>query len=124
MSFHLHHSTPKHGLNATRQASRESGGSQKFSQEQDESRLEERETCPNCGSTSLLTGVGRKPGEMSIRCSECKAFAGYKNLEKLQRLQKIRHKKALAPCIKFLEECGITAIDEIVFVLSEVGQMP
>lgn len=30
--------------------------------------------CPRCGSTTPRTGAGRKPGEASLICSNCKRF--------------------------------------------------
>jgi hypothetical protein len=121
MNISVPHSTSNRGLSATSQAPRELEGSQKFLEIRDTSRLSP-EICPQCGSANLSPGAGLKPGQMSLKCSECKAFIGYKNVEKLQKLQKLRRKKTLAPCIKFLEECGITAVDEIVFILSELNQ--
>jgi hypothetical protein len=54
---------------------------------------------------------------MSRKCSECKAFAGYKNLEKLK---KIRQRKQLTPCLELLEAQGLMD-DAAIFVLSAVG---
>ncbi|HEY9892154.1 MAG TPA: hypothetical protein V6D37_10180 [Candidatus Sericytochromatia bacterium] len=73
--------------------------------------------CPKCGSTNVATGAGRKPNKMSLKCSECKAFIGYKNLEKLKKL---RRQKQLTPCLKLLKNCGVTS-DTAIFVLGQVG---
>ena len=70
--------------------------------------------CPKCGSANLSTGAGLKPGQISLKCSECKAFAGYKNLEKLKR---IRQQKQLTPCLEFLEGQNLTG-DATIFTLS------
>lgn len=75
------------------------------------------ENCPYCGSANLSTGAGLKPGQMSLKCSECRAFIGYKNLEKLERL---KHRKRLTPCLELLESCGISG-DAAIFVLGQVG---
>jgi transposase-like protein len=86
----------------------------------DASRLspdEVREKCPHCGSANLSRGAGLKPGQMSLKCSECKAFIGYTNLEKLQRL---RRRKSLSTCLELLEKHGISG-DTAVFILTEVG---
>ena len=115
MNISVHHSTPNRGLSATNQASRESGGSQKF--------LQMRDSCPRCGSTSFSAGAGRKPGEMSLRCSECKAFIGYRDVGKLQRLQKMRGQKRITDSLEFVgENSGLTS-DEAIFLLSEVEQL-
>jgi transposase-like protein len=123
MNFSVHHSTPKHGLSATTQATRELGDSQDFLDKRDASRLsrnssvEGREKCPHCGSANLSQGAGLKPGQMSIKCSDCKAFIGYKNL---QKLKKLRRRKSLTPCLKLLEKRGISG-DVAIFVLGQVG---
>lgn len=75
------------------------------------------DSCPKCGSANLSTGAGLKPGQMSLRCCDCKAFAGYQNLEKLQKLRK---RKKLTPCLELLEEQGLVG-DVAVFVLSLLG---
>lgn len=74
-------------------------------------------TCPQCGSANLSTGAGLKPGQMNLRCSECKHFIGYRNLEKLQRL---RRRKSLTPCLELLEKHGIEG-DTAIFILSAAG---
>lgn len=85
----------------------------------DASRITQKhpENCPHCGSANLSTGAGLKPGQMSLRCGECKRFIGYRNLEKLQRL---RRRKSLTPCLELLEKQGIKG-DVAIFVLSAVG---
>jgi hypothetical protein len=79
--------------------------------------VERRENCPHCGSDNLSRGAGLKPGQMSLKCRECKAFIGYTNLEKLQRL---RRRKSLSTCLELLEKHGISG-DTAVFILTEVG---
>jgi hypothetical protein len=74
-------------------------------------------TCRKCDSASVITGAGRKPNEMSLKCCECKAFIGYTNLEKLKRL---RRQKELTPCLELLEKQGISS-DAAVFVLGQLG---
>jgi hypothetical protein len=54
---------------------------------------------------------------MSLKCSECKAFIGYKNLEELKKLKR---RKRLTPCLELLESQGISS-DAAIFVLSQVG---
>jgi hypothetical protein len=54
---------------------------------------------------------------MSIKCSDCKAFIGYKNL---QKLKKLRRRKSLTPCLELLEKQGISG-DVAIFVLGQVG---
>jgi transposase-like protein len=75
------------------------------------------ENCPRCGSDSFFRGAGLKPGQMSLRCSECKVFIGYTNLEKLQRL---RRRKSLSTCLELLEKSGVSG-DAAVFVLGQIG---
>lgn len=76
------------------------------------------QTCPQCGSANLSTGAGLKPGQISLRCSECKHFIGYRNLEKLQRLR--RHKQT-TDCLNLIETCSGLTSDEAIFILSAVG---
>jgi hypothetical protein len=78
---------------------------------------EARETCPQCGSANLSQGAGLKPGQMSLKCSECKAFIGYKNL---QKLNKLKRRKRLTPCLELLEAQAISG-DAAIFVLGCVG---
>lgn len=106
MSFDSHHSIPNHGLSATRQAPQELEDSKK-----------EFELCPKCGSSNLITGAGLKPGQMSLRCSECKVFVGYKSLQKLHKLRK---RKELTSCLQLLEKEGLTG-DAAIFALSSLG---
>jgi transposase-like protein len=73
--------------------------------------------CPRCSSANLSTGAGRKPGQMSLRCNKCKTFVGYQNLEKLQKL---RRRKSLTPCLELLEKHGIEG-ESAVFILGAVG---
>jgi len=120
MNFSVPHSTPNRGLSATRQATRELGVSQEFLEKRDASRLSpegERENCPHCGSANLIEGAGLKPGQMSLKCSECKAFVGYQNL---QKLKKLKRQKRLTPCLELLEKQGLEG-DVAIFVLSAVG---
>jgi transposase-like protein len=91
-----------------------SSGNDIFAQK---SPVEGRETCPNCGSANLSKGAGLKPGQMSLKCSECKAFIGYKNLEELKKLKR---RKRLTPCIELLEKQGLSS-DAAIFVLGQVG---
>ena len=79
--------------------------------------VEGRETCPHCGSADLSTGAGLKPGQMSLKCGECKAFLGYKNL---QELKKLKRRKRLTPCLELLEKQGLEG-DAAIFVLGQVG---
>jgi transposase-like protein len=76
--------------------------------------VEGRETCPNCGSANLSKGAGLKPGQISLKCSDCKAFIGYRKLQKLKR------QKDLTTCLEFLESCGISGDVVTVFVLGQV----
>ena len=123
MNFSVPHSTPNQGLSATRQATRELGDSQKFLEKCGVSRLsrnspvEGRENCPHCGSANLSKGAGLKPGQMSLKCSECKAFVGYQNL---QKLKKLKRQKRLTPCLELLEKQGLQG-DVAIFVLGQVG---
>jgi hypothetical protein len=70
--------------------------------------------CPKCGSGKIGAGAGRKPNEMSLKCSECKAFIGYRNLEKLKRR---RRQKRLTQCLEILEEQNLSG-DLAIFTLS------
>ena len=123
MTFSSDDSTPNQGLSATRQATRELGDSQEFLEIRGVTRLshnssvEGRENCPHCGSTHLSKGAGLKPGQMSLKCSECKAFIGYRNL---QELKKLKRRKRLTPCLELLEKQGISG-DAAIFVLGQVG---
>ena len=85
----------------------------------DASRIRQKfsENCPHCGSVNLSTGAGLKPGQMSLKCSECKAFIGYKNL---QELNKLKRRKRLTPYLELLEKHGISC-DAAIFVLGQVG---
>ncbi len=73
-------------------------------------------TCPNCGSTNFTEGAGLKPQQVSLKCSECKAFLGYRNL---QKLKKLKHQKRLTPCLELLEKQGLRG-DVAIFVLGRV----
>jgi hypothetical protein len=116
MNIFVPHSTPNQGLSATSQAARELGDFQKNLEKRDASRLSS-ETCPQCGSANFSQGAGLKPGQISLRCGECKAFIGYKNL---QKLKKLKHQKHLTPCLELLEKQGISS-DAAIFVLAQVG---
>jgi predicted RNA-binding Zn-ribbon protein involved in translation (DUF1610 family) len=70
--------------------------------------------CPKCGSTSVATGAGRKLGQMSLRCSECKHFLGYSPLAKLK---KARRRKELTECLEILQGQCIQG-DLAIFTLS------
>jgi DNA-directed RNA polymerase subunit RPC12/RpoP len=123
MTFSSDDSTPNQGLSATRQATRELGDSQEFLEIRGVTRLSRnspvdgRENCPHCGSDHLSKGAGLKPGQMSLKCSECKAFIGYRNL---QELKKLKRRKRLTPCLELLEKQGISG-DAAIFVLGQVG---
>ncbi len=106
MTFVNHDSTPNQGLSAKSQALRELGDSQKF-----------LEKCPRRGSTNFTEGAGLKPQQVSLKCSECKAFLGYRNL---QKLKKLKHQKRLTPCLELLEKQGLRG-DVAIFVLGRVG---
>lgn len=73
--------------------------------------------CPRCSNRNLSIGAGLKPGQISLRCSECKAFVGYRNLEKLHKLRK---RKKLTLCLELLEKQGLTG-DAAIFTLSNLG---
>ena len=73
--------------------------------------------CPHCGSTNLSEGAGLKPGQISLKCSECKAFIGYRNL---RRLKKLERRKQLTTCLELLETQGVSG-DAAVFLLGQVG---
>jgi hypothetical protein len=60
--------------------------------------------CPHCGSTNLIIGAGKRPGEESRRCQDCKHFLGYSPLAKLK---KARRRKELTECLEILENQGI-----------------
>jgi len=79
--------------------------------------VEGKENCPHCGSANLSKGAGLKPGQMSLKCGECKAFLGYKNL---QELKKLKRRKRLTPCLELLEKQGLEG-DAAIFVLGQVG---
>jgi DNA-directed RNA polymerase subunit RPC12/RpoP len=79
--------------------------------------VEGKENCPHCGSANLSKGAGLKPGQMSLKCGECKAFLGYKNL---QQLEKLKRRKRLTPCLELLEKQGLEG-DAAIFVLGQVG---
>ena len=123
MSFAGNDSTPNQSLSATSQATQELGDSQKFLEKRDASRLsrnspvEGTENCPHCGSAKLSKGAGLKPGQMSLKCSECKAFIAYKSL---QKLEKLKRRKSLTPCLELLETQDISG-DAAIFVLGQVG---
>ncbi len=123
MSFAYGDSTPNRGLSATSQVTRELRDSQEFLDNRDASRLsknspvERRENCPHCGSANLSKGAGLKPGQMSLKCSQCKAFLGYQSL---QKLKKLKRQKRLTPCLELLEKQGLSG-DVAIFVLGQVG---
>jgi transposase-like protein len=123
MNFSVPHSTPNRGLSATSQATRELRDSQEFLDNRDASRLSRkssvdgRQSCPQCGSANLSKGAGLKPGQVSLKCSECKVFVGYQNL---QKLKKLKRQKRLTPCLELLEKQGLQG-DVAIFVLSAVG---
>jgi transposase-like protein len=60
--------------------------------------------CPHCQSTNLIVGAGKKPGEESRRCEDCKHFLGY---SPVARLQQARKRKQLTECLQVLESQGI-----------------
>jgi transposase-like protein len=88
------------------------------SDNRDASRIRQNpsENCPHCGSANLSQGAGLKPEQMSLKCSECKAFIGYKNL---QQLKKLKRRKRLTPCLELLEKQGISG-DAAIFVLGQL----
>lgn len=51
-----------------------------------------------------LVGFGKKPGEESRRCGDCKRFLGF---SPLARLKKARRRKKLTECLQILENQGI-----------------
>jgi hypothetical protein len=73
-------------------------------------------TCPKCGGANLSKGAGLKPGQISLKCSDCKAFIGYRNLQELKRLKR---RKRLTPCLELLEKLGLSG-DVAIFVLGQV----
>jgi transposase-like protein len=75
------------------------------------------ENCPRCGSANLSKGAGLKPGQISLKCNECKTFIGYRNL---QELKKLKRRKRLTPCLELLEKQGLSS-DAAIFVLGQVG---
>jgi hypothetical protein len=70
--------------------------------------------CPHCGSGNLKIGAGKKPGDESRRCNNCKHFLGYSPLAKLK---KSRRRKELTDCLEILENQGIRG-DLAIFTLS------
>jgi len=60
--------------------------------------------CSRCSSTNLKSGAGRKAGEESYRCGDCKQFLGY---SPLARLKQARRRKKLTECLQILENQGI-----------------
>jgi hypothetical protein len=70
--------------------------------------------CPHCGSKNIIIGAGKKPGEESRRCGDCKHFLGYTPLAKLK---KARKRKAMTDCLEILEDSGIRG-DLAIFTLS------
>jgi transposase-like protein len=123
MSFAYGDSTPNRGLSATSQVTRELRDSQEFLDNRDASRLSRnspvdgRQSCPQCGSANLSKGAGLKPGQVSLKCSECRVFVGYQNL---QKLKKLKRQKRLTPCLELLESQGLSG-DAAIFVLGQVG---
>jgi hypothetical protein len=70
--------------------------------------------CPHCGSQNIILGAGKKPGETSRRCGDCKHFLGY---SPLARLKKSRKRKELTECLQVLEDSGIQG-EIALFILS------
>ncbi len=60
--------------------------------------------CDHCGSGNFKIGAGRKGGEQSIRCTDCKFFLGY---SPVSRLKKARKRRELTECLQILEKQGI-----------------
>lgn len=83
-----------------------------------ETRSPEHCRCPQCGSENLKSGAGRKPGEESRHCKDCKQFLGYHMLPKLKRLRKQRK---LTEALELLESQGIRGEQTQLFVLSAIG---
>jgi len=119
MNISVPHSTPNQGLSATSQAPQELGNSQKFFNKRDASHLfpDSSENRSHCGSANFSEGAELKPGQINLKCSDCKTFIGYQNLEKLQRL---RRQKQLTSALKLLEKQGLTG-DVAIFILGQVG---
>jgi hypothetical protein len=115
MNIYTNNSTPKHGLSATNQAPQESENSQNI--------FQTNQLCAHCGSTDFSIGAGLKPGQMSLRCTECKAFIGYRDIGKLRRLQKLHRQKRLTECLSFIERHAHLSGQAAIFILSEVGQV-
>ena len=122
MNISVPHSTSNRGLSATSQATRELGDSKEFLDNRDASRLSQkssvdgRQSCPQCGSANLSKGAGLKPGQVSLKCGECRAFVGYQNL---QKLKKLKRRKQLTRCLELLEKLGLSG-DVAIFVLGQV----
>jgi hypothetical protein len=70
--------------------------------------------CPHCQSTDFIIGAGKKPGEESRHCRDCKHFLGYSPLAKLK---KARRRKELTECLQILENRDIRG-DLAIFTLS------
>jgi transposase-like protein len=73
-----------------------------------------QDICPHCQSSNLIVGAGKKPGEESRRCGDCKKFLGY---SPVSRLKKARRRKELTECLQILENQGIQG-DLALFTLS------
>jgi hypothetical protein len=90
-------------------------GSGRISQHE---RSPEYRRCPHCASENLKSGAGKKGGEQSIRCTDCRKFLGYQPIPQLKRL---RRQRRLTDCLNLLESHGVSSETAQLFVLSEVS---
>lgn len=78
-------------------------------------------TCPKCGSANLLTGAGRRPGEMSLKCAQCGVFIRYIDTKNFEKLKKLRRRRKFTESVTFIECASGFRDENALFVLSEAG---
>jgi hypothetical protein len=73
--------------------------------------------CDHCGSENLKIGAGRKGGEQSIHCADCRKFLEYQPISQLRRL---RRRKKLTESLELLESQNIQGESTQLFILSAI----
>jgi hypothetical protein len=76
--------------------------------------IKPRGFCWHCNSQNIILGAGKKPGEVSGHCENCRRFLGY---SPVARLRVSRKRKELTECLQILESQGIRG-DLALFALS------
>jgi transposase-like protein len=84
---------------------------------QQSEQLEEEGRCRHCGSGNLKSGAGKKGGEQSIHCADCRKFLEYQPMSQLRQLKR---RKKLTESLELLESQNIRGESTQLFILSAI----